>query len=63
MKCPNCGNKLTLMAAEDVTRLTIGSDTEDVRLEVLFNCEECTHDWRTEVDLPYDQTLYPQFWG
>lgn len=62
MKCPHCGNELRFMVAEDITRFTSAEDG-DMVLEVLFNCEECTHDWRAEVDIPYDQNLYPKFWG
>jgi hypothetical protein len=50
------------MVAEDITRFTSAEDG-DIVLEVLFNCEECTHDWRAEVDIPHNQNLYPKFWG
>ena len=62
MKCPNCGNKLTLMVIEDVTKFE-RPVTENIALELLFNCEKCTHDWRTTVVLPDNLTLYPKFWG
>jgi DNA-directed RNA polymerase subunit M/transcription elongation factor TFIIS len=62
MKCPHCGNELRFMVAEDITRFTSAEDG-DVVLEVLFNCEKCTHDWRAEIDIPYDENLYPKFWG
>lgn len=64
MKCPHCGEKLEFMVAEDISRFTqMGEENEDVILEVLFHCDNCTHDWRSVVSIPYDENLYPKFWG
>jgi transcription initiation factor IIE alpha subunit len=63
MKCPNCGSKLELVAAEDVTRFEIENyDDDDLAVELLFNCEKCTHDWRAVVILD-NMKLWPKFWG
>jgi transcription initiation factor IIE alpha subunit len=63
MKCPNCGSKLELVAAEDVTRFEIENyDDDDLAVELLFNCEKCTHDWRAVV-IPDSVKLWPKFWG
>ena len=63
MKCPNCGSKLELVAVEDVTRFEIKDyDDDDLAVELLFHCEECTHDWRAVI-IPDTVKLWPKFWG
>ena len=65
MKCPHCQHELRLMAAEESKPAWVSiavADDEDV-FELLFNCEECTHDWRLEVAIPRNTELHPKFWG
>ena len=65
MKCPHCGSKLEFMVAEDISHCTIPhpESDDDIVLEVLLHCENCTHDWRTTTPLLFDTVLYPKFWG
>ena len=62
MKCPNCQNKLTLMGVIELKPKKVNDIVED-RVELQYNCEECTYDWKIELTLSPNLEIDPIFWG
>lgn len=58
MKCPNCDNKLTLMGAIEVI-----CQKDCDKVEIQYNCEECTYDWKWIATFDSKTKLSPIFWG
>ena len=64
MKCPNCGNKLRTVGAQDVIPSQRNHLTnEDSVIEVMFTCNSCSTDYKVELMLSSDIELSPIFWG
>ena len=62
MKCPNCQNKLTLMGVIELKPKKVNDIVED-RVELQYNCEECTYDWKIDLTLSPHLEINPIFWG
>ena len=62
MKCPNCQNKLTLMGVIELKPKKVNDIVED-RVELQYNCEKCTYDWKIELTLSPNLDINPIFWG
>ena len=65
MKCPNCNHKLDIMNVLELKphHARIKPKADETVYDLQFNCDNCTHDWRSVVGIPYDEKLYPKFWG
>ena len=64
MKCPNCGAKLRAVGASDVQPDgKNGLTNKDTCIAVMFTCDNCTHDYKTELLLSPDTELSPIYWG
>jgi hypothetical protein len=64
MKCPNCGNKLRIVGATDVVPSANNHlSNEDTCIEVMFNCNVCTCDYKVELLLSSELELSPIYWG
>ena len=62
MKCPNCQNELTLMGVIELKPKKVNDIVED-RVELQYNCEECTCDWKIDLTLSPHLDIDPIFWG
>ena len=57
MTCPNCGAKLTFMGGVEI------SHQPSYCIELQYNCEECTYDWKWYAKFTPDMKLSPIYWG
>lgn len=57
MTCPNCGAKLTFMGGVEI------SHQPSYCIELQYNCEECTYDWKWYAKFTSDMKLSPIYWG
>lgn len=65
MVCPNCKNKLTFIQAIPLKPEWVrNADPNYDYVELQYNCEECTYDYKIELGIHCDSAeLKPIFWG
>lgn len=66
MKCPNCHNRLTFMGGIEVKPNWVPHievpNGEDI-IELQYNCEQCTYDWKVHIIVSPTVKIDPIIWG
>ena len=70
IQCPNCGHPLDPIAIQKLTphcskKFSLAKPEHGTIVEILFHCDECSHDWELEMLLPSEAaaSLSCKFWG